>query len=143
MARAFGATDAVDATKVDPVEAVRGLTEGRGADYAFEAIGRKETIEQAYAATRKAGTCVVIGLGNIKESIALNVFFLPLLEKRLLGSWYGSANVHVDIPRLYELYRAGKLKLDELVTRTYSLGQINEAFADMTAGRNARGVITF
>ena len=143
MARAFGATDAVDATKVDPVEAVRGLTEGRGADYAFEAIGRKETIEQAYAATRKAGTCVVIGLGNIKESIALNVFFLPLLEKRLLGSWYGGANVHVDIPRLYELYRAGKLKLDELVTRTYSLGQINEAFADMTAGRNARGVITF
>ncbi len=143
MARAFGATDAVDATNIDPVEAIRGLTDGRGADYAFEAIGRKETIEQAFAATRKAGTCVVIGLGNIKDSISLNIFFLPLLEKRLLGSWYGSANVHVDIPRLFSLYQAGKLKLDELVTRTYALEQINEAFADMTAGMNARGVITF
>jgi S-(hydroxymethyl)glutathione dehydrogenase/alcohol dehydrogenase len=143
VARAFGATDGVDAGKVDPVEAVRELTEGRGADYAFEAIGRKETIEQAYAATRKGGTCVVIGLGNIKDSIALNVFMLPLLEKRLLGSWYGSANVHRDIPRLFSLYRAGKLKLDELVTRTYSLAQVNEAFADLTAGVNARGMITF
>jgi S-(hydroxymethyl)glutathione dehydrogenase/alcohol dehydrogenase len=143
MARVFGATDAVDAAKLDPVQAIRDLTEGRGADYAFEAIGRKETIEQAYAATRKAGTCVVIGLGNIKDSIALNVFMLPLLEKRLLGSWYGSANVHVDVPRLYALYREGRLKLDELVTRTYSLEQVNEAFADMTAGVNARGVIVF
>jgi S-(hydroxymethyl)glutathione dehydrogenase/alcohol dehydrogenase len=143
MAQAFGATDQVDATQVDPVEAIRKLTHGRGADYAFEAIGRKETIEQAYAATRKGGTCVVIGLGSLKDFVALNVFMLPLLEKRLLGSWYGSANVHLDIPRLFDLYRTGKLKLDELVTRTYSLPQVNEAFADMMAGVNARGVITF
>lgn len=143
MARLFGATDGVDATQVDPVAAIRELTEGRGVDYAFEAIGRKETIEQAFAATRKAGTCVVIGLGSLKDSIALNAFMLPLYEKRLIGSWYGSANVHVDIPRLFKLYRAGKLKLDELITRTYSLSQINEAFADMTSGVNARGLILF
>jgi len=68
---------------------------------------------------------------------------LPLLEKRLLGCWYGSADVHRDIPRLLSLYRAGKLKLDALVTRTYALAQINEAFADMTSGANARGVIVF
>jgi S-(hydroxymethyl)glutathione dehydrogenase/alcohol dehydrogenase len=143
MAKAFGATEGVDATQTDPVEAIRKLTGGRGADYVFEAIGRKETIEQAYAATRKGGTCVVIGLGSIKDSVALNVFMLPLLEKRLLGSWYGSANVHVDIPRLFAFYRGGKLKLDELVTRTYSLEQLNQGFADMIAGVNARGVILF
>jgi S-(hydroxymethyl)glutathione dehydrogenase/alcohol dehydrogenase len=143
LARTLGATDTVDASKGDPVEAVRALTDGRGVDYAFEAIGRKDTVEQAWASTRKAGTCVVIGLGSLKESASLNLFFLPLLEKRLLGCWYGSANVHADIPRLLALYRRGKLKLDPLVTRTYSLAQVNEAFADMTAGVNARGVIVF
>jgi len=65
------------------------------------------------------------------------------MEKRLVGSWYGSANVHRDIPRLFALYRAGRLKLDELVTCTYSLEQINEAFEAMLAGTNARGVIVF
>ena len=100
-------------------------------------------MEQAFEATRKAGTCVVIGLGSIKESVSLNLFFLPLLEKRLLGCWYGSADVHPDIPRLLALYRAGKLKLDALVTRTYRLEEINEAFAAMNSGANARGVILF
>jgi len=143
IARQLGATDVVDASAADPVDAIRQLTHGRGADYAFEAIGRKETIEQAYASTRKGGTCVVIGLGSVKESISLNVMMLPLLEKRLLGSWYGSANVHLDIPRLFDLYREGKLKLDELVTKTYSLGEVNQAFLDMLSGLNARGLITF
>jgi S-(hydroxymethyl)glutathione dehydrogenase/alcohol dehydrogenase len=143
LAVKFGATDVVDARSADPVEAIRALTGGRGCDYVFEAIGNKRTVEQAYEATRKAGTCVVIGLGSIKESISLNLFFLPLLEKRLLGCWYGSADVHRDIPRLLALYRAGKLKLDALVTRTYPLERINEAFADMNSGANARGVIAF
>ena len=143
MAKTFGATDVVDASKADAVESIRALTEGRGVDYAFEAIGTKRTVEQAFEATRKAGTCVVIGLGSIKESVSLNLFFLPLLEKRLLGCWYGSADVHRDIPRLLALYRAGKLKLDALVTRTYRLEEINEAFAAMNSGANARGVILF
>jgi len=143
MAKTFGATDVIDASKADAVESIRALTEGRGVDYAFEAIGLKKTVEQAFEATRKAGTCVVIGLGSIKESVSLNLFFLPLLEKRLLGCWYGSADVHRDIPRLLALYRAGKLKLDALVTRTYKLEQINEAFTAMNSGANARGVILF
>jgi S-(hydroxymethyl)glutathione dehydrogenase/alcohol dehydrogenase len=143
MAKRFGATDVVDAGKADPVEAVRALTDGRGAHYAFEAIGRTKTVEQAWAAVRKAGTCVVIGIGSLKESVSLNALMLPMLEKRLLGCWYGSANVHVEIPRLLALYRRGKLKLDELVTRTYPLSGVNEAFADMTSGANARGVVLF
>jgi S-(hydroxymethyl)glutathione dehydrogenase/alcohol dehydrogenase len=143
LARRLGATDVVDASAADPVKALRELTDGRGVDYAFEAIGRKQTIEQAYASVRRGGTCVVIGIGPRTESVELNVFMLPVLEKRLLGCWYGGAQVHRDLPRLLELYQEGVLKLDELVTRTYALDEINQAFADMEAGRNARGVIVF
>jgi S-(hydroxymethyl)glutathione dehydrogenase/alcohol dehydrogenase len=141
FATSFGATDGIDASGQDPVEAIRDLTGGRGVDYAFEAIGRKESIEQAYAATRKGGTCVVIGIGSRKESVSLNVFFLPIMEKRLMGCWYGSADVHRDALRLLSLYQAGTLKLDQLLTRTYPLQDVNQAFADMTSGLNARGLV--
>jgi S-(hydroxymethyl)glutathione dehydrogenase/alcohol dehydrogenase len=143
MATAFGSTHGIDASANDPVAAIRELTEGRGVDYAFEAIGRKESIEQAYAATRKGGTCVVIGIGSRKESVSLNVFFIPIMEKRLLGCWYGSADVQRDALRILSLYRAGKLKLDELLTRTYPLEDINQAFTDMSAGMNARGLVVY
>ncbi|WIG97006.1 Zn-dependent alcohol dehydrogenase [Myxococcus sp. SDU36] len=143
FARVFGATDVVDAREVDPVAAIRELTRGRGADYAYEAVGRKETIEQAYLCTRKAGTCVVVGVGSVKEQLSLNIFVLPLFEKRLLGSWFGTADVHRDMPRLLELYTQGKLKLDELVTTTYTLEQVDQAFTDMQRGVNARGVVLF
>ena len=143
LARQFGATDVIDASKADPVEAIRALTTGRGADYVFEAIGNKRTVEQAWEATRKGGTCVVIGLGSIKESVSLNLFLLPLLEKRLQGCWYGSSDVHRDVPKLLSLYRSGRLKLDALVTRTYPLARINEAFEDLLKGANARGLIVF
>jgi S-(hydroxymethyl)glutathione dehydrogenase/alcohol dehydrogenase len=142
-ARRLGATDVIDAGKDDPVAAVRAVTHGRGADYAIEAIGRTKTVEQAWASVRKAGTCVVIGIGSMKETVSINALMLPMLEKRLLGCWYGSANVHVEIPRLLALYRRGKLKLDELITRTYPLSSVNEAFSDLTSGANARGVIVF
>lgn len=142
FARRFGATHTVDASSGDAAKAVRELTEGRGADFAFEAIGRKRSIEQAYAATRKGGTCVVIGIGSKDENVDVNVYFLPVMEKRLVGCWYGGADVRRDLPRLLELYRAGRLKLDELVTRTYRLDEINEAFADM--GRTlGRGLVLF
>ena len=143
LAKRFGATDAIDATQADPVDAVRTLTAGRGADYAFECIGRTKTVEQAWASVRKAGTCVAIGIGSLKESVSINALMLPMLEKRLLGCWYGSANVQVEVPRLLALYRRGKLKLDELVTRTYPLSAVNEAFADLSSGANARGVVVF
>lgn len=143
LAATFGATDGIDATSQDAVAAIRELTAGRGVDYAFEAIGRKESIEQAYASLRKGGTCVVIGIGSRKESVSLNVFFIPITEKRLVGCWYGGADVHRDAPHLLSLYRQGKLKLDELLTRTYPLEEVNQAFADMDAGVNARGLVVF
>ncbi len=143
FAKEFGATHTVDASKDDPTPQIREITGGLGVDFAFEAIGRKESIQQAYASCRKAGTCVVIGVAPFTESVKLNAFLLPMLEKRLVGCWYGSANPHFDIPRLISLYRAGKLKLDELVTKTYKLDEVNQAFSDMTEGKNARGVILF
>ena len=142
-ARRFGATDLVDASREEAVPRIRELTAGRGADYVFEAVGRKETIEQAVAATRKAGTCVVIGVGSPKETVALNVFGLPYFERRIVGCWYGSANVHVDVPKLLGLYQAGKLKLDELVGRTYALAEVDQSLADLAAGQTGRGVVVF
>jgi S-(hydroxymethyl)glutathione dehydrogenase/alcohol dehydrogenase len=143
FARTFGATHVVDASAQDPVAAIRDLTGGRGADYAFEAVGRKSSVEQAYAATRRGGTCVVIGIGSRRESASVNLFFLPMLDKRLCGCWFGGADVRRDLPRLLAYHRAGKLKLDELVTGTYRLEDVNQAFADLQAGVNARGLIRF
>jgi S-(hydroxymethyl)glutathione dehydrogenase/alcohol dehydrogenase len=143
FARRFGATGVVDASQHDPVAALRELTGGRGADYAFEAVGRKTSVEQAYAATRRGGTCVVIGIGSKAEAASVNLFFLPLLDKRLCGCWYGATDIRRDLPRLWELHRAGRLKLGELVTGTYRLDEVNRAFADLADGVNARGMIRF
>jgi S-(hydroxymethyl)glutathione dehydrogenase/alcohol dehydrogenase len=141
LARAFGATDVVDAATHEPAASIRDLTSGRGADYAFEAAGRKESIEKAYASLRRGGTCVVIGIGGRGEEIALDTYLLPVMGKRLVGCWYGSADVHRDVPRLLELYQAGRLKLDELVRRTYRLEEVNEAFADLQQGGVGRGLV--
>ena len=141
LARAFGATHTVDASREDPAAVIRELSDGRGADYSFEAAGRKDSIEAAYAAVRRGGVCTVIGIGSRAESISLNAYFLPVLGKRLLGCWYGSADVQRDVPRLIDLYRAGRLKLDELVRRTYRLDEVNQAFADLAQGGTGRGLI--
>jgi S-(hydroxymethyl)glutathione dehydrogenase/alcohol dehydrogenase len=143
LAEAFGATHTVDASAREPAAAVRELTQGRGADYAFEAVGRKESIEAAYDATRRGGTCVVIGIGSREEAVALNVYLLPVMGKRLLGCWYGSADVRRDLPRLLALHQEGRLKLEELVTRTYRLDEINQAFADLAGGDGGRGMVLF
>ena len=106
-ARTFGATDGIDASQVDAVKAVRELTAGRGVDYAFEVIGRKETIERALAATRRGGTCVVVGIADTRETVTLNAFGIPFFEKRLLGCWYGSADVHARRPEAPGLLPSG------------------------------------
>ena len=143
FAETFGATHRVDASQLDPVAAIKELTAGRGADFTFEAIGRTQSIEQAFSATRRGGTCVVIGIGSRAEAISLSPFFLPIESKSLLGCWYGGADVVRDFPRLLALYEAGRLKLDELVTRTYALDDVNRAFDDLAGGRNARGLLVF
>ncbi|MCM8746665.1 Zn-dependent alcohol dehydrogenase [Thermomicrobium sp. CFH 73360] len=140
-ARQLGATHTVNPKEQDLLEAVRSLTEGRGADYAFEVIGRAETIQQAYAATRKGGTMVVVGLTPMGTAIPLDPLDLLRSEKTIKGTVYGSANLPRDIPRLIELYRLGQLKLDELISRRLRLEEINQGFEAMLAGSVARSII--
>jgi S-(hydroxymethyl)glutathione dehydrogenase/alcohol dehydrogenase len=143
FAKQFGATHTVNAGSTDPVEAIKELTGGRGADFAFEVIGIPDVITQAFMAVRRGGKAVVVGVPPAASMVSVPGFFLPLAEKSLIGSLYGSANMARDVPRLIGLYRAGRLKLDELITRRYKLAQVNEAFEAMKKGEVVRGVITF
>ena len=141
-ARAFGATDVLRAPE-KTADAVRALTDGRGADFVFDTVGTPATIVDAVASARKGGTVVVTGLSRMDSIAPLPAFPFVMQEKRLVGSVYGSGNPALDIPRLAELYLAGKLKLRELVTRTYPLAGINDAFDALDRAAGARGVITF
>ncbi|MFQ5613729.1 MAG: Zn-dependent alcohol dehydrogenase [Anaerolineae bacterium] len=143
-ARTFGATHTINPDKTDLVAGVMDLTGGAGVDFAFEAISNPVTIGQAFAATAKLGVVVVIGLTPATvESLPISPLNVVLGQKTLMGTLYGTSNAPVEIPKLLRLYEHGQLKLDELVTRTYSLDQINQGYADMMAGKNIRGVVTF
>jgi S-(hydroxymethyl)glutathione dehydrogenase/alcohol dehydrogenase len=143
LAREFGATHVVDASREDPVGAVQRLTGGDGADYAFEVIGGAATIRQAIDMVRRGGTAVVVGVAPDDETIALPAALLTRNGKRLVGSWYGSSNPDVDFPRLVDLVMEGRLKLRELVTRRFALEEINEAFRALEAGEVARGLVEY
>jgi NDMA-dependent alcohol dehydrogenase len=140
-ARTMGATHTINAAQQDPTATIKEITGGRGVDYAFEAIGITETIEQAYAATRKMGTCVVIGVTRADVRISLNANEMVYAEKTIMGSLYGSSRPKIDLLNLIEMYRSGKLLLDELLTRTYPLQQINEAYAALERGEVARSLV--
>jgi len=143
FARQFGATDLVNAREqTELVKAIKRLT-GGGADYSFECVGRGETISQAYGVLRKGGTAVVVGVSSPKDSATISPMSLTLEERTLTGSYFGSANPQKDFGRVLDLYKAKRLKLDELITRTYSIDDAPQAFADLAAGRNARGIILF
>ncbi len=141
LAGQFGATHSVNAANQDPVEAVRDLT-GGGADYAFEVIGSPEAVSQAFDMVREGGEAIMVGLSPFGSKTSIDTRGL-LREKVLRGCTYGSIRPRVDIPRFVELYMNGRLKLDELITRTYPLEGINDAFAAMKAGEVARTIISF
>jgi len=144
MARRFGATHALQAGEDARalVKEVRGLT-GGGADYGFECIGSGATVDLTYRCVGKGGTTVVIGVANPKDRTSLSTLSLPSQEKTVRGSWFGGARPRYDFPQLFALYKSGQLKLDELITRRYGIDEAPRAFADLEAGRNARGVIVF
>ncbi|MFA6443737.1 MAG: Zn-dependent alcohol dehydrogenase [Sterolibacterium sp.] len=143
MARQFGATHTVNPKgEENLVKTLRKLT-GGGADYSFECIGLGEVVAQAYGVLRKGGTAVVVGVAGPKDMTSIRTSSLTFEEKTLTGSYFGSARPRLDFPRLIALYRAKKLKLDELITRTYRIEEAPQAFEDLVQGRNARGVILF
>lgn len=143
-ARGFGATHTINAEKGDVAAMAMEITGGSGVDFAFEAISRPSSIAQAYDATAKSGTVVIVGLTPSNyDSLPISPLNLVLTQKTLMGTLYGTSNALVEIPKLLQMYGQGQLKLDELVTATYSLDQINQGYEDMVSGKNIRGVLTF
>jgi S-(hydroxymethyl)glutathione dehydrogenase/alcohol dehydrogenase len=144
LAMQFGATDAVKAGgDTDPAMAIKDLLGGLGVDYAFEVIGAPAVILQAFNALKRGGKCIVVGVPGMGSDIAVPGPAVPLEEKSVIGSLYGSGNVKRDMPLLIDLYMRGKLKIDELVSRRIKLDEVNDAFAAMEAGEVARSVIVY
>jgi S-(hydroxymethyl)glutathione dehydrogenase/alcohol dehydrogenase len=141
LALELGATHALDPDREDAAAALRELTAGRGADYALETAGREGLAAAAYETIRPGGTLVCVGIPPAGALLSLPAADVPRDEKVLVGSLYGSCRPHVDMPLVLDLYRAGRLALDRLVSAPYRLEDVNEAFADMRAGRVARAVI--
>ncbi|HEY2507834.1 MAG TPA: NDMA-dependent alcohol dehydrogenase [Streptosporangiaceae bacterium] len=144
-AEQLGATHSY-ATAGEAALSIHGLTRGVMADKAIVTAGvvTSELITDAFNTIRNGGTVVVTGLGNLTDNnIQLNSSMLTLMEKRIQGSLFGSGDPFHDIPRMVELYQAGDLKLDEIITTTYTLDQINQGYQDMLDGKNIRGVILY
>ena len=138
----FGATHLVNAASEDVQARVRDITKGEMADYAFEVIGNPEAIYQAFHATRRGGTTVIVGVTPTGTRLDIDPDFLHQ-DRVLMGCTYGSSYPRADMPRFVDLYMAGKLKLDELITHTFELGEINTAFEMLERGEVARSLILY
>jgi Zn-dependent alcohol dehydrogenase len=143
FAREFGATHTLNASRENVVERVRAMTGGRGADYAFDAIGGEATTLQIVDAIRPGGTAVIVGMAPMSVRAPITPYLMALQEKTIKGTIYGSVRPNLDFPRLVDLYLDGRLKIDQLISRTYRLGEINEGFAALRGGQVARGVVVF
>lgn len=143
FARSLGAV--AFAAHDEAVAHVAGLTNGQGADKVIETVGvlTADITTQCFAAARKGGTLVLAGMADDFNdmNVQLSGQLLSLFAKRVLGTLYGGCNPHYDIPRLLAMYRGGRLKLDELITRRYGLDEVARGYADMAAGTVIRGVL--
>jgi S-(hydroxymethyl)glutathione dehydrogenase / alcohol dehydrogenase len=137
----FGATRGVKPDEVDAANME--INAGEGFDYAFECIGLPQTIRAAYDAARRGGTAVIVGAGSSSANVEFNCFELFFMEKRLLGSYYGSADVRREFARLIDLWKAGRLDLDGMISARLDLSQAQEAFDAMKRGEIIRQVLTF
>lgn len=145
MAVEFGATHTILADRDDKgllkaAEKVRKLTDGRGADYAFECTAIPELGAAPLAMVRNAGTAVQVS--GIEQEVLIDMTLFEW-DKTYINPLYGKCNPQTDFPKIIEHYRNGEIKLDEMITRTYSLENLQQAFDDMLSGKNAKGVIVF
>jgi S-(hydroxymethyl)glutathione dehydrogenase/alcohol dehydrogenase len=141
----FGATHA-SASMAEAIDLVRELTHGEMADRVImvPSVMYGDLMAEGMTLTAKGGTCVVTGVAPaLQAEASINLMQLAMLNKEVKGTIFGSGNPRFDVPNLLSMYSAGKLKLDELVTRTYQLEDINTGYEDMRQGRNLRGVIVF
>jgi S-(hydroxymethyl)glutathione dehydrogenase/alcohol dehydrogenase len=141
LAKDFGATRALNGLSGDPVAAIRGITAGQGVDYSVESAGLVETIEQAFAAVRKGGgLCVFASHPRSGLKIALDPHDL-ISGKRIQGTWGGESDPDRDTSRFAELYRSGTLPLHKMITKRYSLEEVNTALGDLERRRVVRPLI--
>ncbi|HZR80622.1 MAG TPA: Zn-dependent alcohol dehydrogenase [Candidatus Binatia bacterium] len=143
MAKQFGATHVVNSAESGVSAGIQAATGGLGADWAFEVVGVPELITEAFMAVKRGGKAVVVGVPPVTAMVSVPAAMLALAEKSLIGSLYGSGNLRRDMPRMLDLYAAGKLKLKELVSRKLPLEKINDAFDAMMKGEVARSVIVY
>jgi S-(hydroxymethyl)glutathione dehydrogenase/alcohol dehydrogenase len=140
--RQFGATHILNTTKVkDPVQAIKEMTAGRGADYVFITVGNTAAVRQGLYMTGRRGMAVIVGLASDPMTSVPMEYIDD--EKSLTGSFMGSTNLQIDIPRMVTLYQAGILKLDELISNRYSLDRINDAIEEVKRGEVLRNLIVF
>lgn len=143
VAKAFGASEVVDASIEDAVEAVRRLTRGNGVDYVFVAAGSARLVETGAAMLARAGTVVIVGIPPEGARATLDPLAISDGSLRILGSKMGDADPRRDVPRLVERYRQGSLKLDELISERFGLDHINDAIASAQRGEQLRPVVVF
>lgn len=141
----FGATH-VFASMEEAIVPVMELTWGRMAEKVIITVGEMNgsLVDPAMTLTAKTGTCVVTAMGPMGDmDVKLNLFLMCMLEKTIKGNVFGGSNPRNEIPLLLNLYKSGQLNLDDMITNTYSLEQVNEGYQDMLNGKNIRGVIKF
>ncbi|QDT84423.1 zinc-dependent alcohol dehydrogenase family protein [Gimesia chilikensis] len=141
LAAQVGATHLINAGEEDPVMLLKDLMQG--VDYTFESVGNEQVLQQAYAATKRGGTTVTIGLPHPARMFSIPAVSLVAEERTIKGSYMGSAVPRRDLPRFIAMYQAGLLPVDKLLSRTIQLDEINSAFDDLATGAAVRQVITF
>jgi S-(hydroxymethyl)mycothiol dehydrogenase len=142
-AKRLGATDTVNSAERDPVEAIRELTDGNGADVVIDAVGRPETYRQAFYARDLAGTVVLVGVPTPDMRLDLPLLDFFSRGGALKSSWYGDCLPSRDFPMLIDLHLSGRLPLDAFVSETIALGDVEDAFAAMQHGDVLRSVVLF
>ncbi len=142
-AKAFGATHGINSKSADAKATIQSLTQGRGADYVFVTVGSTKAMEQGLSFLRRGGTIVLVGMPASGDKLVIEAVDFADAAYHMMGTKMGSIRPKVDLPKLVELYREGRLKLDELITNRYPLSQINEAIAEVKRGEVLRNVIIF
>jgi S-(hydroxymethyl)glutathione dehydrogenase/alcohol dehydrogenase len=140
-AKKFGATHTVNSSKVDAIKEVQKLTGGEGADFVIVTVGATKPFEQGFEMTCPNGMVVLVGLAKFDAMAQYSPFLVTRYERIITGSFMGTTQLHTEIPKLVTLYKAGILKLDELITHRFPLEKINEAIDEVVQGKALRNII--
>ena len=141
LAKAFGATEGINSSDNDPVEVILEMTNG-GVDYSIEALGLKQTCEQAFDMIKVSGTACIVGM--VPEGVKIEIDASQLInDRRVIGCNMGSNVFRLDMPNFVDFYLCGKLNLDDLISKHVALESVNQAYDEMLTGKLARSVITF